>query len=185
MEDEAIIELLFARSERAVAELDAKYGPLLRSLALRLLADEEDAAECVSDAYFAAWKAIPPERPESLAAWLCRVVRNGAVSVLRKRGALRRGGGPCLPLDELAESLAAPGSVSDELEAKELAEGIRRFLETLPRENRIIFLRRYWFEDSIREISERCGLSEGAVRLRLMRLRRRLRDWLKSQEADI
>ena len=92
MEDEAIIELLFARSERAVAELDAKYGPLLRSLALRLLADEEDAAECVSDAYFAAWKAIPPERPERLAAWLCRVVRNGAVSVLRKRGALRRGG---------------------------------------------------------------------------------------------
>ena len=185
MEDEAIIELLFARSERAVAELDAKYGPLLRSLALRLLADEEDAAECVSDAYFAAWKAIPPERPEKLAAWLCRVVRNGAVSALRKRGALRRGGGACLPLDELAESLAAPGSVSDALEARELAEGIRRFLETLPRENRVIFLRRYWFEDSIREISERCGLSEGAVRLRLTRLRRKLRDWLNSQEVCI
>ena len=112
------------------------------------------------------------------------MVRNGAVSVLRKCGALRRGGAS-LPLDELAESLAAPGSVSDELEARELAEGIRRFLETLPRENRVIFLLRYWFEDSIREISERFGLSEGAVRLRLARLRRKLRDWPKSQEVEV
>ena len=178
MEDEAIIELLFARSERAVAELDAKYGPLLRSLALRLLADEEDAAECVSDAYFAAWKAIPPERPERLAAWLCRVVRNGAVSVLRKRGALRRGG-PCLPLDELAESLAAPGSVSDELEAKELAGLIERFLDTLSAENRVIFLRRYWYGDEIGEIARRTKLTAKLVTLRLTRLRKRLRRYLE------
>ena len=178
MEDEAIIELLFARSERAVAELDAKYGPLLRSLALRLLADEEDAAECVSDAYFAAWKAIPPERPESLAAWLCRVVRNGAVSVLRKRNALRRGG-PCLSLDELAESLAAPGSVSDELEAKEFAGLIERFLDTLSAENRVIFLRRYWYGDEIGEIARRTKLTAKLVTLRLTRLRKRLRRYLE------
>ena len=185
MEDREIVDLLFARSERGLDELERKYGRRLHALAMNILADRRDAEECLNDVRLAVWNAIPPERPERLTPWLSRVTRNTALSLRRGSRAQKRFGGYDAALDELAESLAAPGSVSDELEAKELAEGIRRFLETLPRENRVIFLRRYWFEDSIREISKRCGLSEGAVRLRLMRLRRRLRDWLKSQEADI
>lgn len=183
MEDSAIIELFFARSESAIAELERKYGALMRSVAIGVLANREDAAECVNDACLSAWNAIPPARPENLAAWICRVARNGAVSMLRKRSAQRRGGEFDAALDELADTLAAPGGVEDALSARELAGHISAFLDTLSAENRYIFLRRHWFSDASAEIARRTGLSESRVNLRLTRMRKALRKYLEEREA--
>ena len=184
MDDQEILDLFFTRSESAVAELDAKYGTLLYSLARRMLHNSEDAAECENDAYHSAWRAIPPARPEKLAAWMCAVVRNGAVSTLRKRH-VRQPAGPDMPFYELTAALPAPGNVSDELDAKELAASIGRFLGALNRENRVIFMRRYWFADSIRDISRLTGLTEAAVKVRLTRLRARLKKHLAEQEVYV
>ena len=185
MEDREIVDLLFARSERGLDELERKYGRRLHALAMNILADRRDAEECLNDVRLAVWNAIPPERPERLTPWLSRVTRNTALSLRRGSRAQKRFGGYDAALDELAESLAAPGSVSDELEARELAGLIERFLDSLSAENRVIFLRRYWFSDSLRDIARRTGLSEKAVNVRLTRLRRRLKKYLAEQEVYV
>ena len=181
MEDEAILELFFARSEQGISELDAKYGALCRSLAYNILGSREDAAECVNDAYLGAWRAIPPERPERLRAWVCRVVRNIALARRRKNTAARRDASFDVALGELEDALASPGEMGDALEARELAHMLEGFLDTLSAENRAIFVRRYWFSDSCAEIATRVGISEGNVTVRLTRLRRALRKYLEDR----
>lgn len=185
MDDWDILDLFFTRSERAIVELDAKYGALFHSLACNILGSREDADECVNDAYLGAWNAIPPERPERLSAWVCRVVRNTALTRRRHDGALKRGGNYAVALDELEGVLPAPGDVGDALEAKELTRAIERFLDTLSEENRVIFLRRYWFSDSLKDIARRTGLGEKAVSVRLVRMRRRLKKYLAEQEVYV
>ncbi|HIS66248.1 MAG TPA: sigma-70 family RNA polymerase sigma factor [Candidatus Scatomorpha merdipullorum] len=185
MEDREIVDLLFARSERGLDELERKYGRRLHALAMNILADSRDADECLNDVRLAVWNAIPPERPERLTPWLSRVTRNTALSLRRGSRAQKRFGGYDAALDELAESLAAPGSVSDELEAKELAGLIERFLDSLSAENRVIFLRRYWYGDEIGEIARRTKLTAKLVTLRLTRLRKRLRRYLEESEVWI
>lgn len=185
MDDSAILELFFARSEAGISELDAKYGAIFHSLAYNLLGDREDAAECVNDAYFGAWRAIPPERPEKLCSWVCRVVRNTCVDRLRRRGAGKRRGEYELALDELDGCLAAPDSVSEAVELDELTQEIDRFLGSLNEESRVIFLRRYWFADSISDIAGRMGLGEKAVSVRLTRIRKKLREYLKQRGVYI
>ena len=180
-----ILDLFFTRSEQAIVELDAKYGAIFHALAYNILASREDADECVNDAYLGAWNAIPPERPERLSAWVCRVVRNAALSRRRRDNAIKRGGNYTLALEELEGVLPAPGNVGDELEAKELTREIECFLDTLSEENRVIFLRRYWFSDSLRDIARRTGLSEKAVNVRLTRLRRQLKKYLAEQEVYV
>lgn len=181
MEDEAILELFFARSEQGITELDAKYGALCRSLAYNILGRREDAAECVNDAYLGAWQAIPPERPERLRAWLCRVVRNISLARRRKNTADKRGAAFDVALSELEDALASPGEVGDELDAKELARMLEGFLDTLSAQNRAIFVRRYWFADSCAAIATHVGISEGNVTVRLTRLRRALRKYLEER----
>ena len=185
MDDSDILELFFARSERAVAELDAKYGRLFHALAGNILADERDAAECVNDAYLGAWNAIPPERPERLAAYICRIVRNLSVRRLRHEHAAKRAGNYALALEELSECLAANETVESELDARELTRSLERFLDTLSDENRAIFLRRYWFADSCADIARRTGLTEKNVGVRLTRLRKQLRKFLEDMEVYV
>ena len=185
MDDGAILELFFARSESGITELDAKYGAIFHALAYNLLGDREDAAECVNDAYFGTWRAIPPERPEKLCSWVCRVVRNTCVDRLRRRGAGKRGGSYELALDELDGCLVSPENVSDAVELNELTREIDNFLGSLSEENRVIFLRRYWFADSIADIAGRVGMGEKAVSVRLTRIRKRLREYLKQREVYV
>ena len=175
MDDSDILELFFARSERAVAELDAKYGRLFHALAGNILADERDAAECVNDAYLGAWNAIPPERPDRLAAYICRIVRNLSVRRLRHEHAAKRAG----------NYLAANETVESELDARELTRSLERFLDTLSDENRAIFLRRYWFADSCADIARRTGLTEKNVGVRLTRLRKQLKNFLEDMEVYV
>ena len=178
MEDERILDLFFAWSQQALREVDAKYGRLCLSLAGNFLRDERDAEECVNDAWLGAWNAIPPARPCPLRAWLCRVVRNLALKRQERETAAKRGGGYSASLEELEDCLAAGGSLDETMDARELARQIEVFLDGLSRQDRAIFLRRYWFADPCAEIGRRVGLSEKAVSVRLVRQRQRLRRFL-------
>ena len=182
MDDNAIIELFFARSEQAIRELDDKYGKVCYSLSHNILNSRHDAEECVNDAYLGAWDAIPPARPNPLLAFLCKIVRN--LSLMRyhaDRTAKRGGGSYTVALEELESCLAPPRTVEGDIEEQELIRLIEDFLETLSPENRVLFIRRYWFSDSYGEISERTGLSEKNVSVRLTRIRKQLRRFFEER----
>lgn len=182
MEDNAIIELFFDRSEQAIRELDGKYGKVCHSLSYNILHSSQDAEECVNDAYLGAWNAIPPARPNPLLAFLCRIVRN--LSLMRYHGdrAAKRGDGSyTVALEELEDCLASPRTVEGELEEQELVQLIEDFLETLSPENRVLLMRRYWFSDSYGEIAARTGLSEKNVSVRLTRIRKQLRHYFEER----
>lgn len=179
MEDQEILGLLEKRSEQALGEVERRYGALCLSLARRLLGRNEDAEECVNDAYLRLWNAVPPAKPESLGAYLCRIVRNLALRRIERQGArCRSGEGYALALEELEECLASPEAVEAQVETAELTRVIRDFLDTLDGENRAVFLGRYWMAFSYEEIAARTGLSQRVVSVRLVRLRKRLRKYL-------
>ena len=178
MEDQEIIALFISRSEQAVAELDGKYGSLLYRISGNILHSDKDAAECVNDAYLGVWNAIPPARPNPLCAFVCRIARNLSLKKYRERTAQKRG--PALPLEELANCIPTP-SAEEAVSARELGRTICRFLEGLDQESRVLFLRRYWFSDPVKDIALRLGVSENAVSARLRRLRVRLQQHLQEE----
>lgn len=182
MEDSRIVELFWARDERAIEEAARRHGGLCRALALRVLGDLRDAEECVSDALLAAWDSIPPARPEKLSAYLARLTRNHALKRCRDRSRLKRGGGEYdLAYEELDECLAGRESVEGTLERRELSTAIAAFLRTLPRTERRLFLCRYWYFDSIAELSRSFGFSESKVKSMLGRSRSKLRRYLEKE----
>ena len=183
MEDAEIISLFFRRSEQAIRELDEKYGKACRRLAENITGSPEDAEECVNDAWLGAWNAIPPARPDPLRAYVLKIVRNASLKCLERKGAARRNGACYAALQELEGLLPAPDTAETALEARELVRHIEGFLDALSPENRVIFLRRYWFSDPYGEIAERVGVSEKLVSVRLTRLRRQLKDYLMKREV--
>lgn len=144
MDDNAIIELFFARSEQAILELDSQYGKTFHKLSYNILNSRQDAEECVNDAYLGAWNAIPPVWPSPLLAFVCKIVRNHSLMRYHADRAAKRGGGNyTATLAELEDCLASSRTVEDDLEEKELVQIIENFLETLSAENRVILMRRY------------------------------------------
>lgn len=178
MEDEKIIALFFDRSEQAIRELDAKYGKSCHKLSYNILKSKQDAEECVSDAYLGAWNAIPPEKPKPLMSFLLKIVRNISIMRYHSNTAAKRNSTYDTALEELEGCLASPNSVEEELEVKELVSYIEGFLDTLSRENRVIFIRRYWFSDSYSDIGKLLSISEKNVSVRLTRTRMLLRQYL-------
>ena len=172
MEDSQIIDLFFARSEQAICELDSKYGKTCHTLSYHILHNQLDAEECVNDAYLGTWNAIPPKRPNPLLAFVCKIVRNLSIARYRANTAMKRDSSFTLALEEIEECLSAPLTVEDEIAHSELVAAIEAFLDTLSPENRVIFLRRYWFADSYIEIARHVGLTEKSVSMRLSRLRK-------------
>lgn len=143
MEDSEIIDLYWRRDESAVSETEKKYGALCRGVAQNILKSAEDAEECVNDALHQAWTSIPPQRPDKLGAWLGKVTRNLALNAWKRGRTQKRQGGITALLDELAECVPGPVTVEKELEEKELAGAIDRWLRGRSKEDRILFLRRY------------------------------------------
>ena len=178
MEDQQIIRLFFERSEQAITELSRKYGALCFQIADNILDDPQDAEECVNDAYLGAWNAIPPERPDPLLTYILKIVRNISLKVYRRNGAAKRSSRYTLALDEIEACIADSKTVEAELEAGELAHVIEGFLDTQTVENRIIFMRRYWFADSYKDIAELMGLSEKNISVRLTRILEKMRRYL-------
>lgn len=185
MEDEKIIELFFDRSEQALQELDKKYGQVCHKLSRNILNDRLDAEECVNDAYLGMWNAIPPEKPDPLLTYLCKVVRNISLKLYHRKTAARRNSIYDVAIQELEACLTAPDNVEAEIETKELACMIADFLDTLTEENRVIFMRRYWFSDTYADISRRVGLSEKNVSVRLTRIRRQMKQYLTEREIFV
>lgn len=181
MEEERILDLFFARSEEALRELDARYGKICRHLARGILGSEQDAEECVSDAYLGMWNAIPPNRPERLLPFLCRIVRNLSLARYHANTAGKRKCEYAAALQEMEDCLASRETVETQLAAEETARYIEKFLAMQSAENRVLFMRRYWFLDSYAEIARRMGVSEKTVSVRLVRMRRKLRKYLEER----
>lgn len=183
MTDEEIIELFFERSEQALQELDHKYGKLCYRLSNNILNNRQDVEECVNDAYLGIWNAIPPARPMPLAAYLCKILRNISLKRYHQRTAGKRNSSYDIAIQELEGCLSSSHTVEAEWEAKELTHILEDFLDTLPRENRVIFLRRYWFSDTYANIAQHMGLTEKNVSVRLTRIRKQLKRYLTEREV--
>lgn len=183
MDDERIIELFFERSEQAIKQLDSKYGKVFHALSFGILNDRLDAEECVNDSYWGTWNAIPPARPDPLLAFVCKIVRNISLKRYTQNTAAKRNSSYTVALEELEGCLASSASVEDEIAEHELAKVIESFLDSLPQEHRIIFLRRYWFSDTYADIAKHVGLTEKNVSVRLTRIRKQLRRFLQEREV--
>ena len=185
MEDTEIVELYWARDERAIEESDTKYGPLCRSVALRILEIPEDGEECVSDTWLRAWNAMPPQRPSRLGAFLARITRNLALDRWRRDRAEKRYGGETeLALEELGEIVSGK-SLEDEVQSRELDRAMNAFLRSLSERDRALFLRRYWGVETLESLAKQTGLSLSAVHRRLGKLRDRLRDHLQKEGIEL
>ena len=182
MEDRAIVELYWNRSEDALTETASKYGGYCYSIAYNILANREDAEESVSDTYLAAWSTMPPKRPAILSTFLGKLTRRISIDRWRKRTAGKRGGGEVdLALEELGNCIAGNQNVEGTYIQKELTGAVNRFLDTLPQTERNIFLCRYWYLDPIANIAVTFGYSESKVASMLHRLRRKLRQQLEKE----
>ena len=178
MEDNQIIELYFRRDESALTETANKYGAFCLRIAMNVVNVMEDAEECVNDTYHCAWNQIPPTRPDSFKAFLGRIVRNFAISKYRALHAKKRFNGLELMLSELSDCIPSTESVEQEVEAKELTEYINSWLAGLKQEDRVLFVRRYWYGDEVKDLARRCGVSGVQMTQRMLRLRRKLKDFL-------
>ena len=171
IDDEKIIEMFFERSEQGIRELDIKYGKVCHNLSYHIVGSRRDAEECVNDAYLGAWNAIPPARPNPLLSYLLKIVRNISLKIYWRKEAAKRSSHYTIALEEI--------------EARELARIIENFLDTLTTENRVIFMRRYWFSDSYKDIAEFVGLSEKNISVRLTRIREKMKQYLIEREVFI
>ncbi len=178
MEDEKILELFQNRDEQALKELQAKYGTKLKKFALQFLGNESDAEECVNDVYFKAWNAFPTQKPEHLSAYLMQICRYTAFSMIDRKTAQKRNA-VLVELTAEMEQCIPDTSLQDS--QTELTDMLNEFLGTLPKEKRLIFLRRYWYGDSISEIAKAFHCREGRIRTILSRIRKKLEKFLKER----
>lgn len=183
MEDRQIIALFLQRSEAAIEAAEKKYGAFCHSIAWNLLHSQEDAAECVNDTWHGLWNTIPPQRPEKLGPYAARVTRNLAMKRLSRQNAQKRQG-ETVSYDELSQCIPDEQTLERVMEGKELTRLLDAFLDTLEDRDRNLFLRRYWFFDSVRQLARTFGLTESHVKVKLYRMRKALKRYLE-QEADI
>ena len=185
VEDSKIIDLLFIRKEQALIELSEKYGRECECIAKNILKNHSDAEECVNDTYLAIWNTIPPKSPNSLRAYIFRIIRNISVAKYHKNTCIKRNSYYDVALQELENCLTAAMTVEQKLEVNELSNLIDSFLETLDKESRIMFVRRYWYSDSISDIAERFQISNNNVSVRLSRIRGKLKQYLKMEDVEV
>ena len=181
--DEEIVNLYFDRSEEAIAACQVKYGKSCHTVAYNILRSDEDAEECVNDTWLRAWNSIPPERPTRLGAWLSTVTRRLALTRYEKKTAAKRYGGMETSLEELSECVTAGSlTIADEVA---LSEAINGVLASLPTRTRMIFMRKYWYMDSIADIAKALGMGESAVKVTLHRTREKFRKHLAKEGITV
>lgn len=182
MEDKRIIEMYWQRDEQALTLTRRKYGAYCHAIALQILHNREDAAECENDTYLRAWNAMPPDRPHGLRAYLGAITRRLSLDRWRERKSAKRGGGEvALSLEELGECVSHPDTVPAAVEAGEVSAILSDFLRSLPSAECDLFLRRYWYFDSVAQIARRYGYSESKVKMTLSRTRDKLRAHLEKE----
>lgn len=182
MTDQTIIELYWARDQQAIRESDAKYGAYCRTIAHNVLHDPLDSEECVNDTWHRAWESMPPQRPSLLRAFFGTVTRNLALNRWEKQHAQKRDGGQLpLALEELSECVPAPHGVEQAMEERLLTQLLEGFLDGLPKQARVIFVRRYWYLMPVKDIADGLSVSESKVKMSLLRSRNKLRELLEKE----
>ena len=185
MEDKRIIELLWQRDESGLEAARQKYGRLCYSVAYNILGDPQDSEEAVNDTYLGLWDSVPPHRPDILSSFIMRITRNISLKIWRYKYAEKRACNVAASLDELGECIPSAQSVESALDSRQLSVHIDRFLRGLKENDRVVFLRRYWFCDSISDIAGRTGASEGKIKMQLCRTRRKLKEYLDKEGISI
>ena len=181
MDDRQILGLFNARDESALTEMQ-RYSAPGKALALRMLGSLQDAEEVLNDAMLRLWESIPPAAPKNLCAYLMTVVRNLACDRLREAGAKRRGGSAVrAPLDELAEVIPSSADVEAEFDSRQMSEAVAAFLDTLPKDRRVLFMQRYWAMMPVKEIAAQSGMKVGTVTSTLKRTRDQLHQYLEER----
>ena len=182
MDDPEIVELYLSRDESAIAQTAQKYGPRLRRIADSILKNKASAEECENDTYLEAWRLIPPNEPRSyLFAFLGKITRHLAIDECRKNASQKRNALFCELTREMGECIPGPSNVEGAFEANALSQTINAFLSSCSEEQRDVFVRRYWFFDTIPEISRRYGFSQSKVKTMLLRMREGLRHYLEKE----
>ena len=181
LKDEIIIELLFARDERALSAIEEKYSGLMKYTAGNLLSYREDIDECINDVLLSVWEHIPPEKPESLPAYLTVLVRNAAKRRTRDASAWKRGGQVQVVGEEFLSMIPDGGDLAADFESHRAGEVINRFLGTLSKSERKVFMMRYWIDAGIEQISSQTGFSHSKIKSMLARLRKRLSEELRKE----
>ena len=185
IEDEKIIEMFFERSEQGIRELDIKYGTVCHNLCYHIVGSRQNAEECVNDAYLGVWNTIPPARPNPLLSYVLKIVRNISIKIYWRKEAAKRSSHYTIALEEIEACIADQKNIEEEIEVRELACIIESFLDTLTIENRVIFMRRYWFSDSYKDIAEFVGLSEKNISVRRTRIREKMKQYLIEREVFV
>ena len=182
MQDSAIVDLYWQRSEQAISETELKYGKYCHAIAYQICESEEDAEECVNDTWFRAWNSMPEKRPYILSTFLGYITRNIAIDKYKAKSARKRGGGELtLALDELSECISSAIDPEYSVEQKELESAVNGFVSKLPDTERRVFVARYWFLLPVTEISERMGFSRSKTKTILYRTRNQLRAYLQEE----
>jgi len=184
LEDAKIIELYYARNESAIAETERKFGKMLFSIAMNVLSNPEDSEETVNDTYGKAWNSIPPQKPDFLGAWLGKITRNLSISRWRKNKAQKRSGIEIM-LSELEDCVPSAENTEEESESGEITSAINRWLGTLEKEERIYFIRRYWYGDSVAELSARTNIPAKNLSSKMFRLRKSLKEFLEKEGISV
>lgn len=182
MDDHQIIKLFLGRSQQAVDSLEKKYGRLCKAISYNILRNVQDAEECANDAYLAVWNTIPPKVPDSLPAYVAKITRNISLKKYRENTAAKRDKSYEVSLEEICECFKSQNNTCDVVEAKELAAHINEFLKGLGKEDRIMFVQRYWFAREIPEIAESMKRSRNYINVHLYRVREKLRAYLREEE---
>lgn len=186
MEDDEIVSLYIARSEKAITETAEKYGKRLQALSFRIVQDLQTSEECVSDTYLEAWNAIPPHEPRSyFYAFLARITRHISLNCCRDRSRLKRYAHICQLSSELEQCISAPDDLQCHMDELALKEILNRFIEELKPNKRYIFIRRYWYLDSVEEIAKQCSISQSKVKTTLFRCRNQLREKLIKEGYEL
>lgn len=180
--DEQIVDLYFARSEEAIAETSKKYGAYIRKIAMNVLGNFEDTIECENDTYMAVWNAIPPNRPLSFPAFAGKIARNLALNKFEYNIAKKRNNKFSVVLDELEECISGKESVEDSFLEGELSQTINTFLEKLKPDQRIMFVKRYWYGEAVKDIAEDMEIGESKVKTTLFRIRGDLKKYLERRD---
>ena len=183
MNDKKIIELLFARSQTVLVHIQRKFGKYCHTIAYNILGNDFDAQECVNDTYMRVWESIPPNRPEDLSTYIGRIARNVSLNRKKKNSAKKRNSSADLAIDELDEMIT--DMACDFTDSVFMKQAINSFLEKLPVKDRRIFIQRYWYAYSIKEIAEDSGRNENYVKVKLHRLREEFKCHLEKEGIDL
>lgn len=186
MDDDKIVDLYWERSELAISETEKKYGSYCTTIAVNILHNGEDAKECVNDTFLKTWEAIPPRRPTFFRGFLGKITRNLSLDMYRKSKAQKRGGGEIdLLFGELEDCIPASETVESQQESEMIAQAINDCLLSMKSTTMVVFVRRYWYAESIQAIAARFNMSESAVKTMLFRARKKLKEHLEKEGVMI